>query len=213
MRDLLDERTATRRDVRRRMDDGTELVVVTLQRRYEAPVEDVWDAVTDPDRLARWLGPVTGDLHEGGGFQLEGNAGGDIRRCDPPRSLTVTWGAPVSLVRVQLSAEGEATLLELEHSVPVEFAGSGAGGLYVGPGWDVTVLSLALFLRGEVVEDPVAWEGTLEVQRFSERSIAAWADVVTAGRTATAHEITAAVDAARAQFTPDLLPAPAPADD
>ena len=66
------------------------------------------------------------------------------------------------------------------------------------------MLALALFLRGEVVEDPVAWEGTLEVQRFSERSIAAWAGVVTAGRTATDDEVAAAVDAARAQFAPDL---------
>ena len=154
MRGLPDELTATRRDVRRRVDDGTGLVVVALQCRYEAPVEDVWDAVTDPDRLARWLGPVTGDLQEGGSLPLEGNAG-----------------------------------------------------------WDVTVLAPALFLRGEVVEDPVAWEDTLEVQRVSERSIAAWADVVTAGRTATDDEVAAAVDAARAQFAPDLPTAPATADD
>jgi uncharacterized protein YndB with AHSA1/START domain len=213
MRDLLDELTATRRDVRRRVDDGAELVVVAVQRRYEAPVEDVWDALTDPERVARWAAPLSGDLREGGSFRLEGNTEGEIRRCDPPRSLTVTWGAPVSLVRVQLSAEGEATLLELAHSVPVELTGSGAGGLYVGPGWDVTVLALALFLRGEVVEDPVAWEGTLEVQRFSERSIAAWAGVVTAGRTASDDEVAAAVDAARAQFAPDLPTAPATADD
>ena len=39
MRDLLDELTATRRDVRRRVDDGTELVVVVLQRRGEAPAD------------------------------------------------------------------------------------------------------------------------------------------------------------------------------
>jgi uncharacterized protein YndB with AHSA1/START domain len=208
MRDLLDELIATRRDVTRRTEDGTEQLVVGLRRRYEAGVEDVWDAVTDPDRLARWLLPVTGDLRVGGTYQLEGNAGGEILRCEPPRSLAVTWGAPVSIVRVSLTGDGGATLLELEHSVPVEFAGSGAGALYVGPGWDVTVLGLALHLAGEVVADPAAWEGTPEVQRFSEGTITAWADVVTAGGTATTEEVTAATEAARAQFTPDLHPAP-----
>ena len=51
---------------------------------------------------------------------------------------------------------------------------SGAGALYVGPGWDVAVLGLALFLRGEPVGDPVAWEGTPEVQRYSAATIDAW---------------------------------------
>ena len=84
MRDLLDEFTATRRDVRRRVDGGTELVVVAVQRRYEATVEDVWDALTDPERVARWAAPLSGDLREGGSFRLEGNTEGEIRRCDPP---------------------------------------------------------------------------------------------------------------------------------
>ena len=82
-----------------------------------------------------------------------------------------------------------------------------AGGLHVGPGWDVTVLALARFLRGEVVADPVARGNTLEVQRFSERSIAAWVAVITTGGTATDNEVAAATEAARAQFTPGLVPA------
>jgi uncharacterized protein YndB with AHSA1/START domain len=202
--DLFDQIGATHRDVSRRTDGDTEVIVVALGRRYDAGIDDVWDAVTDPDRLARWLLPVSGELRIGGNFQLEGNVGGEVRECERPSSLTVTWGAPVSLVRVHLSADGDATELRLEHSVPVEFAGSGAGGLYVGPGWDVSVLALALFLAGEVVEDPAGWEGTLEVQRFSERTIAAWAEVILAGGTATAEEVAGATEAARAQFTPDL---------
>ena len=51
---------------------------VLLRRRYDAAVEDIWDAFTDPDRMKRWFLPVTGDLRVGGCFQLEGNAGGDI---------------------------------------------------------------------------------------------------------------------------------------
>ena len=207
MTDILDELGATERGVLRRMDDGTEVVAVSLRRSYAATVDDVWDAVVDPDRLRRWMLPVSGDLRLGGTFQLEGNAGGEIRRCEPPHALTVTWGAPESLVHLRLSAEGDRTVLELEHTVPLAFAGSGAGGLYVGPGWDVTVLALANHLRGIEVEDPSAWENTLEVQRFSEATIADWIEVIGASGTASPEEIAAAAEMSRAQFTPGLVAA------
>ena len=206
MKDILDELAATDRGVTRRLDDGTEVVAVSLRRRYPAEPADVWDAVVDPERLRRWFLPVSGDLRLGGTFQLEGNVGGEIRRCEPPSHLTVTWGMPASLVHLRLSADGDRTLLELEHTVPLEFAGSTAGALYVGPGWDVTVLALANHLRGEDVDDPAAWENTLEVQRYSERTIAAWADVAAAGG-ASADDVAAAEGMARTQFTPDLVPA------
>jgi len=207
VKDILDELGATSRGVRRQRSDGTEEVVVVIRRTYDAAVEDVWAAVTDPDRLRRWLLPVTGDLRVGGTFQLEGNAGGDIRRCEAPHRLSVTWGMESSVVDVRLAADGdERTVLDLEHSVPLEIAGSGAGALYVGPGWDVSIHGLADFLAGVVVDDPAAWEGTLEGQRFSARSIAAWTEAIAAGDTATADEIAVAAEVARAQFTPDLQP-------
>ena len=58
---------------------------VVLRRRYPAAVEDVWDAITDPERIGRWFLPVDGDLRPGGHYQLEGNAGGTILRCEPRR--------------------------------------------------------------------------------------------------------------------------------
>jgi len=210
MKDLLDELAAATRGVTRRTDDGTEVVAVALRRSYPASVDDVWNAVTDPERMRRWFLPVSGELRQGGSFQLEGNVGGEILRCEPPRHLTVTWGAPISLVHVRLAADGEdATTLELEHTVPVEFAGSGAGALYVGPGWDISVLGLANFLRGVEVEDPAAWENTADGQHFSAQTIAEWIEVIASAGTATAEEIAAAADMARAQFTPDLVAPPA----
>ena len=202
MRDLLDEVMAAHRDVRRRGTGDAEEIAAVVRRRYDAAAADVWDAVTDPERLARWFAPVSGDLRAGGSFQVEGNAGGDVRECDPPRALTVSWGGPESIVAVRLTPDGEGTLLELEHSVPVAFVGSGAGALYVGPGWDVAVLGLARFLAGEVVDDPAAWEGTPEGQRYALATIRAWSDAV--GSTATAEEVAAAAEASRAQFAPDL---------
>ena len=93
MKDILEELAATVRDVARRGVGDDALIAVSLRREYEAEVEDVWQAVTDPQRLARWFAPVSGDLREGGTFQVEGNAGGEIRRCVPPSALTVTWAA------------------------------------------------------------------------------------------------------------------------
>jgi uncharacterized protein YndB with AHSA1/START domain len=89
----------------------TETATVTLQRRYPAAVEEVWDAITDPDRVRRWFLPLTGDLRPGGSFQLEGNAGGKIISCEPPGHLAVTFGGETSLVDVRLSADGAQTLL------------------------------------------------------------------------------------------------------
>jgi uncharacterized protein YndB with AHSA1/START domain len=209
MKDLVDEIGAVHRGVRRQLSDGTEEVVVVLRRSYDAEPADVWAALTDPERLRRWFLPVGGDLRPGGNYQLEGNVGGEIRRCEPPRSLVVTWGMAASVVDVRISADGESgSVLELEHSVPLEIAGSGAGALYVGPGWDISVLALGRFLRGEVDEDPTAWEGTLEGQGFSARAIAAWTEAI--GPTAAPEEVDAAAEMARAQFTPDL-PAGEPA--
>ncbi|MEV4539463.1 SRPBCC family protein [Asanoa sp. NPDC049518] len=183
---------------------GGEEVSVVLRRTYAAPVEDVWDALTDPDRIKRWFYPLTGDLREGGTFQLEGNAGGEIRRCEPPHRLTVTFGGPTSVVTLRLSAgTGDDTELELTHTVPIEMAGSGAGALFVGPGWDGALLGLALHLAGEVFDDPIAYAGSPEVREFSRGSVDAWEAVVASSGTATADETAAGRQMALAQFAPE----------
>jgi uncharacterized protein YndB with AHSA1/START domain len=184
-------------------DDAGERVRVLMRRGYDAPVGDVWDAFTQPDRIKRWLMPISGDLRIGGSFQLEGNAGGEILGCEPPRLLRVTFGGPVSIVEVRLTPQSdEDTLLELEHTVPIEMAQSGAGALYVGPGWDGALLGLVLYLRGEPVGDPVAAAGSPEVREFSKGSVSAWAAVVEDSGTATADELAAATEASLAQFAP-----------
>ena len=203
MRDLIDEIVEAHRDVQRRGAGDAELFAVTARRRYDAGVADVWDALTDPERLRRWFAPVKGDLRVGGAFQVEGNAGGEVQECDPPRTFAVTWGGPESVVRLRLTADGDGvTELELEHTVPVAFVGTGAGALYVGPGWDFAVLGLGRFLRGEEVEDPAAFEESPDGLRIAGASIAAWTEAITASGTATPEEVAAAVEGARAQFTP-----------
>ena len=188
----------------RRADASAGIVRVVLSRHYPSPPEDVWDAVTDPDRLVRWFLPITGDLRVGGSFQLEGNAGGEILQCDRPRLLRATFGGQSSVVELRFIDDGAGTLFELEHTVPEEMAGSAAGALFVGPGWDGAVLGLGLFLAGEVIGDPVAAANSLEAQEFSKHSIDEWQRLLRDSAAATDEQIDQAVSMALAQFAPDL---------
>jgi len=202
--DIAEQIGAISRQVEQQHSESGEIVTVTMERRYPAEVADVWQAITEPERMRRWFLPITGDLRQGGNFQLEGNAAGDILTCEPPRHLVVTFGAETSIVDVTLSGDAEETLLRLTHSVPVELAGTTAGALYVGPGWDGALLGLALYLKGEVSDDPVAAANSPEAQNFSVKSIEEWVNTIEASGTADADAIAAAQQVSLAQFAPDL---------
>ena len=203
MIDFAQEILAIGRKVARTNTPSGETVSVLVERTCEAEVEDVWDAVTDPERLRRWFLPVSGDLRVGGTFQLEGNAGGEILTCEAPRLLRVTFGSETSIVELRLAPlPGERTALELEHTVPIELAGSGAGALYVGPGWDLALFALGRYCVGDVAEDPVAAGNSPEGIELSRRSVLAWQAVVEESGTATPEEVAAATEVSMAQFAP-----------
>ncbi|MEV4417433.1 SRPBCC family protein [Catellatospora sp. NPDC049609] len=205
MRDITEQLEAIRRQVAQADTDEGEGVAVIIRRTYRAEVDDVWDAITNPERLPRWFAPVSGDLKEGGSFQIENNAGGDILRCAPPHLLRMTYGAPNSIVEVRLTEAGpDRTDLEVAHTVPLSVAGGAAGALYVGPGWDQGFLHLAWHLAGEDFGDPAAAENSIEGQELSRGSIAAWADTVRATSLATEDALNAAIAAAAAHFAPNL---------
>lgn len=156
---------------------------IRLRRTYDAPIEDVWDALTNPERIGRWFLPISGDYRLGGRYQFEGNAGGEIVACERPNRLKVTWvyGMPaseadISELEVRLASEGEgSTVFELEHTAIVpedrwEEYGPGA----VGVGWDGAVLGLSLHLRGGSIDDPEAWQVSDEGRSFYTRSSEAW---------------------------------------
>lgn len=204
MIDIATQLKAIDREVTRRDGPDGEEVAVLIRRTYDAAIADVWDALTDPDRMKRWFLPISGDLRVGGSFQLEGNAGGDILHCEPPRLLKVTFGMPNSLVELRLSPDGDdRTTLELEHTVPIEIAQNGAGALFVGPGWDGGFVALDLYLRGEISDDPIAAANSPEGQELSKQSVNSWVAVVQASGTATADETAAITEMALAQFAPD----------
>ena len=79
------------REVSTRAYEGKPARVVVVSRRYDTSPADLWEAITSADRIPRWFTPITGDLKLGGRYQLQGNAGGQILICEPPRHLKVTW--------------------------------------------------------------------------------------------------------------------------
>ena len=69
--------------------------VVRIEDRYDTAIDDLWSALTDPDRLARWHGKVEGDLRPGGAFRVyleadDVESTGRVEACEPPRRLRVT---------------------------------------------------------------------------------------------------------------------------
>ena len=112
--------------------------VVRMEDRFASDIDDVWSAITDPSRLARWYGEVAGDLRVGGEYRArlfatgwEGT--GRIEACEPPHRLLVSAKEPdaadAGLIEVTLAADGGGTTLVWEErGMPLEFiAGYGAG--------------------------------------------------------------------------------------
>ncbi|GGJ88622.1 activator of HSP90 ATPase [Pilimelia anulata] len=147
-------------------------------RRYAAPIEDVWDAITNPERIPRWLLPVSGDLRAGGRYQLQGNAGGVIRECVPPRRLALTWefGGGVSWVEAVLAPADGGTDLELRHVNHIDDHWDEYGPGAVGLGWDLALLGLELYLAGKPLDpaEAAAFGGTPEGRAYIAASSEAW---------------------------------------
>jgi uncharacterized protein YndB with AHSA1/START domain len=213
MSDILDELAAAHRETGHGKVAAGEGRTVVLRRTYPAPVADVWDAITDAERIGRWFVPVTGELRLGGRFQLQGNAGGEILRCEPPHLVRVSWAmgenpadTDISEVEVRLSPDGDGhTLFEPVHTGivdPQRWAEYGPGAL--GVGWDLGLLGLALHLRsgGKAVEDPEAWMFSPEARRFMTGSATAWGAAMRAGG-ATEEEAATATANVTAFYVPE----------
>lgn len=137
--------------------DGTE-AVVTFDRSYATTPDDLWDAVTTPERLERWFAPVRGDLTPGGSFVIHFDDRDTpecrLETCDAPHSFTWTWPheAAASHVAVEVTAEGDGSRLRLVHS---RLASDKAP--EYGAGWQAYVRGLDAHLAGAEVPGDDAW--------------------------------------------------------
>ncbi|WP_167481578.1 MULTISPECIES: SRPBCC domain-containing protein [Amycolatopsis] len=212
MKDVLDELAAVRRVMGKGSVPAGEAYTVELRRRYDAEIDDVWDAITNPERLRRWLRPVTGDLRLGGKYELAGGEHGEILRCEPPRLLKVSWlygpdaeawpGTSEVEVRLAPGPAGD-TEFELIHAAVVgepsfPTYGPGAGGV----GWDLALLTLARLLADGGSADHEEFEKSPEGREFSRRSAAAWGEAQLAAGGDPEH-VAAAVEATTKFYAPD----------
>jgi uncharacterized protein YndB with AHSA1/START domain len=180
MIDITHQVNAVRRQVGSRTLDAGEARVVTVSQVYDTDPDDLWDAVTNPERIPRWFLPVSGELKLGGHYQLEGNASGTIERCDPPNGFAATWeyGGEVSWIEVRLTPDAGGTRFVLEHLAHVDdqrWSEFGPGA--VGVGWDTALLGLAGHLSsGSAVtpEEGMAWMASDEGRRFVTLSSESW---------------------------------------
>jgi uncharacterized protein YndB with AHSA1/START domain len=145
--------------------------VVRIAERYDTDIDDLWTALTDPERLARWYGQVEGDLRPGGEFRLylesdEWDGTGRVEACEPPRRLLVTtketeesWrkgrGARPfdEAIEVTLTAHGEQTVLVIEvRGMPLDTIAA------YGAGWQIHAENLAAYLAGrDRVDGEARW--------------------------------------------------------
>jgi len=95
---------------------------VRFERHYPRPVATVWSALTDPARLADWMGVSRVEPHVGGRFEMMVDGPhpmtGRVVVWDPPSVLELTWSnthAPDSVVRYELTPEAGGTRLVFTH--------------------------------------------------------------------------------------------------
>ena len=136
--------------------------IVRIQDRFGTGIGDLWSALTEPGRLARWIGEVSGDLRLGGEFRFRffasGSEGtGRVDTCEPPRRLLLTMalGQPEEdVVEVTLTADDDQTVLVWEErGMPVDLLAA------YGAGVQIHVEDLAAYLAGrERVDAAARWD-------------------------------------------------------
>ena len=115
--------------------------VVRIEDRYDTDIDDLWSALTDPGRLARWLGEFEGGLSLGGNFRAHFFASGwegtgRVEVCEPPRHLLVMTKhdgqADEHAIEATLTADGDHTILILEErGMPVNLLAAYGAGIQV----------------------------------------------------------------------------------
>jgi uncharacterized protein YndB with AHSA1/START domain len=136
------------------------MTVLRFERRYPHPIDKVWDALTQPERLVAWLGDAQFEPKQGGAITVtwlntdeDGNTAvynGSITRYEPPNVLE--WDGDIhGRLLWELSADGDdATVLKLTNWTPApdDFRAK------VAAGWDIHLDHLATALDGGTIDWP-----------------------------------------------------------
>lgn len=147
------------------------LRTVTLRHEYAAAPAEVWDAVTSPDRIERWLGPVqmNGDEYILQMWADVPAVSGKVMECAAPQRLVVSWnfrGEPPSEIEVSIEPTAKGSMLTFTQS-QVEAIEAGSRGA----GWQHYLGELAGVL-GEPVEQQ-DWDSMRASYRTMEAALVA----------------------------------------
>ena len=171
--DVEDQLRRVERSVSSTVREGRSARAITLSRSYATTVDDLWDAVTNGERIARWFLPISGELEQGGRYQLEGNAGGLVTACERPSYLALTWefGGDVSWVEVRFAGdESGCARLALTHTAHLSEHWDTYGPGVAGVGWELSLMGLALHLAQPAKPKlDEAEAGRSRVRRFTGR--------------------------------------------
>jgi uncharacterized protein YndB with AHSA1/START domain len=137
----------------RRTEDGKG--AVRMDDLYDTDIDDLWSALTDPRRLARWIADVHGDLRLGGQiharFTSAWDGPGRIDVCEVPHRLVVTLSPGTSdetVIDATLASEGDKTRLVIEErGIPVDELA------YHGAGWQAHAEDLTAHVHGREAGD------------------------------------------------------------
>ncbi|HEY9012374.1 MAG TPA: SRPBCC family protein [Devosia sp.] len=172
---------AMTREVRNLERDGQPAKAVVASRVYPTDAADLWDALTNSERLPRWFAQVDGDLRLGGRFHVHGNAEGTITACEPQKHIAGTWefAGATSWIEIDLTPDGDGTRLQLVHTAHIsphwDMFGPGA----VGVGWELGFLGLSAHLaapESDVRAEGTGWETSEEAKGLVRASSAAWGE-------------------------------------
>jgi len=144
--------------------------VVRMEDRVDTDIDDVWSALTDPTRLARWYGEIEGGLSVGGEYRARLFASGwegtgRVEACEPPRRLLVTIKDAdepgEGVIEVTLAANGDQTIVVWEErGMPLDYLAA------FGAGIQVHVEDLAAHLAGRGrVDSKARWNELIPAYR------------------------------------------------
>ena len=132
---------------------------VRVEDVYDTHIKDLWEACTSPERLARWIAEVSGDLRVGGTihamFTSTWTGPGRVEVCDAPHHLLLTMEPGTedeTQMEAWLTEEGSKTRLVVEErGLPVDKM------YFHGAGWQAHLEDLGRSLAGDTSAHPERW--------------------------------------------------------
>jgi len=187
------------REVENSERDGKPTHIVRAEHAFATTPNDLWNALTDRERIQRWFAEVSGDLEEGGHFFVKGNASGEVLICRPPGLLALTWefSGSVSWLTIKIEKTDDGARLTLEHEQPTNEQSEAHWKKYgpgaTGVGWEMSLLGLGAHILNpnlSVLEAGEAWAEGLQGKATLKKWAVAWgeADISSGTQPQTAKE-------------------------